>query len=144
MPYPSLFEYSPACAREFFKHAQADYEPGRGTAANEEPPDDPNDRQLPRLPHPALHALKAVGTGMLGFGGGVGLGRGAVELLNKATGGYMPPEPWERALPLIGGGAGLAYMAYKEHELQELRRALQSHQNRTQSTGREPVGREPA
>jgi hypothetical protein len=142
--YPSLLDYAPELAGPLLKYAQQDYEAGRGIPSNEDPPNDPDDRQLPPVTRPGLHALKAVGTGALGFGGGVLAGRGGYELLRKATGDRMAPEPWGKLAPVIGGAAGLAYTAYKEHELQELRRALQSHQNKPQGAGREPVVREPA
>ena len=140
MPYPSVFDYAPALAGALFKLANQDYEAGRGLPANEDPPDDPDDRQLPPIRHPALHAAKVIGAGALGLGAGMAVGRGGYELLRKATGDRMPPTAWHALAPAIGGAAGLAYSAFKEHELQELRRALESARNKPPAAGGQRVG----
>jgi hypothetical protein len=129
--FPSVFQYSPELARVLYKTAEP-YQ-GLNPADRDEPPVDEEDRQLPR--HPALHAVKTIGAGLAGTGVGMLAGRGSYELLRKATGDRIPPSPLATAMPLIGGGAGLAYGLYKQHELEELQRALQAHKNRPQNPG---------
>jgi hypothetical protein len=136
VPFPSIFDYSPELARVIFKTAQQDYETGRGIPNNEDPPNDPDDRQLPPVVHPALHIAKALGAGVLGLGAGAAAGRGGYELLRHATKDKMPPGPWHAIAPALGAAGGLAYSLAKERELQELRRAVAGTNNNPPNSGR--------
>lgn len=110
------------------------------TAGLPEPPPDsgePPDLGTNELPeHPIRHALGAVGLPLLGFGAGIAAGHGAGKFIRHMTNDNISVPLVRAAAPIIAGGAGLAYGIYKEKELEELRRAVQSYRN--QSVRRDP------
>ena len=83
-------------------------------------------RELPE--HPARHAFKTVGKGLLGFGAGTAAGYGLTHLINKSH-----PIDNKYVLPIsaaLGGGLGLTYSLWKARELKGLQRAFESHANK--------------
>lgn len=90
----------------------------------------------------ALEAVKAVGVPTLGFAGGAAIGFGvgqlADTLYSKAVGHPMPEAYLRYALPVLSGGLGLAYGLYRAHQQEDLRRALQSHEDESPVRGKLP------
>ncbi len=114
MSFPSLFEYlSPADAAAIVKLA----------SESAKKPEESSARRI----------AKTVGTGLLGTG--LGYGAGALssialdKIYEKATGHRIPPSTLMAAVPVLGAGAGLAYSLYKAHEMEEMRRAIESEHN---------------
>lgn len=110
MSLPSIFEYLPELGGALLKTAE-----------------EPERKQ--KTP---WQVAKTVGSGALGFGigslGGMGLAHLADKIHQKAPGaGPIPVGSIQKALPFLGGAAGLAYNLYKAKELEELRDAVQSH-----------------
>ena len=126
---PSIFEYAPEVAVALLKMAAVQEPPldtGDGAI-------DTEDRQLPV--HPALHATKAILSGAAGTGVGMLAGYGAGSLAQKLTGNRIPASAATKAGPILGGAAGLAYSLYKNHESEEIARALQAHRNQAANPG---------
>lgn len=114
MKAPSIFAYLPRTASStIWKMAEAE-------------------RALPE--RPVAHGLKTVGSGLAWMGLGTLAGYGGGALLGKAvkglTGKKLPPEALQLPASLAGAGMGFAYRKYKDKELEELQRAVQSYRDR--------------
>jgi len=123
---PSVRDYLPEHAPGLLKLALPDPPP------EDEPKKEHSDNELPT--HPALHAAKTIGGGLLGFGLGTLAGQGLHSLAERAN---VPMGPVAKAAPALGGLFGAAYHMYKQKELEELQHALESykHQSRGQRLG---------
>ena|SRR3972149_1423529 len=102
-----------------------------------EPKEGDESRELPK--NPILHGLGTLGTGLLSFGAGTLAGYGGSELLRRGLehGGIkIPAKPLLYTVPVLTGAAALAYNAYQQRQIEELRRALESYRN--QSSGSSP------
>jgi hypothetical protein len=94
--------------------------------------------------HPFLRGAGAVGAGVVGAGlgslAGIGMLEGAknVGLIPPRAGAALKHPAVRWGIPLLGTGMGLAYNLYKHYEIEELKRALESHKDRTlgRNTGR--------
>jgi len=78
----------------------------------------------------AKRVARTAVTGMMGLGLGTLAGgaafQGARYGYEKSMGKLLPQTPFAAVAPVLGGAAGLAYSLYKAHELEEIRRALES------------------
>lgn len=86
--------------------------------------------------HPILHGLGSVGAGLLSFGAGALTGYGGAELIRRGLehgGTKIPLKPLMYAMPALTGMSALAYSAYQNRQIEELKRALESYRN--QSSG---------
>jgi len=116
--FPSIYDYLPEHAEGIMKLALPEPPPESDT------PKEHGDVQLPA--HPALHAVKTMGGGLLGFGVGTLAGQGLHALGEHMN---VPMGHVGAAAPLLGGLAGAAYGVYKQKELEELKRALESYKH---------------
>jgi|SRR5690606_7854273 len=144
---PSIFEYLPEHAPAIIKLAMeypstgyqpmeylpmefkpVEYKPFFGKEDFSQVDDD----QLPK--HPIRHGLVSIGLPLLGFGGGMALGHLATQAVRR-----LVPDPNSnltraiilKASPLLATAAGTAYGIYKQKELEELRRALESYKRQS-------------
>jgi hypothetical protein len=82
----------------------------------------------------AKRIAKTVGSGLAGIGLGTFAGglafEGGRRGYEKLTGKSIPKGPLMTVLPALGAGAGLAYSIYKAQEQEEIRRALESQDNK--------------
>lgn len=73
---------------------------------------------------------KAMGTGAAGMAVGTAAGVGVGELVGRlyqhAYDKPLPSSALQRVVPVLGAGLGLAYSLYKAHELEEMKRVLES------------------
>lgn len=80
--------------------------------------------------------LGPIAAGVLGMGAGTLAGAGAAHLGNKAykhfTGKNIPLPYLATAVPVLGAGFGLAYNLAQAHQLEEMRRALESPDHESQ------------
>lgn len=85
-------------------------------------------------------ALKPILAGVLGMGAGTLAGAGSAHLANKAykhfKGQNIPLPYLAAAAPIIGGALGLAYNLAQAHQIEELRRAAEHPDHK--SDGRVP------
>lgn len=81
------------------------------------------------ITRPGLHALGAMGGGLLAFGSGMAAGYGITHGLEKLLGNRTSPLSLQTVGPALGGLSMLAYQQYKAHEHKELHRALEAYQN---------------
>ena len=90
------------------------------------------------IKHPALHAAKAVGGGLLAFGGGIGVGHLANMGVEKVLGRPIPTNTVRTMAPIVSGLGALAYHTYKEKEREQLHRAYEAYKSKSEE--RRPRG----
>ena len=112
-------------ASALLKMAELPEPPGFSEAAQDPP------TEGPPVTRPILHALKATLAPAAAFGVGTAAGYGAQLGVEKLVGKQLSPARLRMAAPVLGGAMGLAYNQYKAREQQELRRAIEAHQNRS-------------
>jgi hypothetical protein len=86
------------------------------------------------IKHPAWHAAKAVGGSALAFGGGMGLGYLANKGVEHVMGHPISSSTVRSVAPVLSGLSSLAYYMYKNKEQEQLRRAIEAHQNKPPRT----------
>ena len=88
-----------------------------------------------KKPNRAVAAAKAIGIPLAGWAGGTVAGFGAgllADTISQKLMGHPIPDSYLRAIvPAAASLAGLSYGLYKAHEMENLRRALQGHSDKS-------------
>jgi len=113
MSKPSIFMYLPKEASVIWKMAEV---------------------QKEETKNPLLQGMKAVASNLAWMGAGTLAGYGGGALLGRTvrvvTGKEISPALLQVPASAAGAGLSLAYKKYKDQELEELRRAVESYRNR--------------
>lgn len=90
--------------------------------------------EAPPAPEQKPHPIKPILAGALGMGAGTLAGFGGAHLANKAykhfSGKDIPNPYLMAAVPILGGGLGMAYNLAQAHQMEQMRRAAQGPNNK--------------